>query len=186
MTSTLRHATAALLLSIALPASATEPVEPPKAYDTAALDRAYRSRLTVQWAGVTANIIAADVLSLYIPGSQEQVLDTLGSEDNVRWAMAGGAAIYQVPLWTMVGTQLLPPKAARWTTVGAAVVTTATVVGLGSDEPHYYVMGASQVLLMTGAVVTAARWGHKKRPLGLTLSGSVTPGRADIALSGRL
>jgi hypothetical protein len=150
------------------------------------LDIAWRNRLTTQWGGVAVNMVAADVLSLYIPGTQQEVVDTLGSEEAVPWAMLGGAVLYQIPVWNMVGAQMLPPRAARWTTWTSAAVTTVAVVGLGSDEPHYIALAGAQVALMTGATITALRWHRGRTPRGLALHGQVTPTGASVVVAGRL
>lgn len=183
----------ATLLCTAHAQSPPPPPTAPTAAKATDRDAHYRSRLAVQWTGVTLNMIGADVLALYIPGAQEEVVEVVGGEDRVRWAMLGGAAIYQVPISMIVASQLLPPKAARWSTVGGAVVSAITIVGLGDDKPHYVLIAAAELALITGAVVTAARWGRKDRPDGASLgqrrvvfTPHLDPRWTGLTVSGRL
>lgn len=60
--------------------------------------------------GGALNMIGAVVLSSYIPGTQEEVVEVAGGEKNVKYFMVGGAVIYQIPISMILVSRYLPRR----------------------------------------------------------------------------
>lgn len=115
-------------------------------------------KLSTAWTVVALNMIGADVLSSYIPGKQQEVIDFAGGESNVKYYMLAGAIIYEIPIGMILASRYMPRRASRWVNVGAAVLTATTIVGGGSLEPHYVFAATVEVVSLSYIVWKALTW----------------------------
>ena len=133
-----------------------------------------QKKLSTMWTVVSLNMIGADVLASYIPGTQDEVEKFAGGKENVKYFMLSGAIIYEVPISMIFLSRYLPYKVNRWTNVAAAALTALTVIGGGSTEPHYIFMATAETLTLSYIVWTALKWPDpeitKKHDIGLNIN----------------
>ena len=113
-----------------------------------------KTLVSLLWVFVGLNIVVADILSLYVPGTIDQV--SSGFAEGVALSeelMLIGALFIQVPLLMIVLSHVLSPKPFRIMNTAAVIVTTAFVVGGGSLKLHYLAIASLEVLAMTAIVL---------------------------------
>lgn len=118
---------------------------------------ATKARLSRLWLLVILNMIAIDVLSLFIPGVMEEMAAFVGDTPIPLFMLVAGILI-EIPLLMTFLSRSLPYGANRWANIIAAVVTIVYVVGGGSTYPHYIFMGAVEVVCLLLIIWTAWRW----------------------------
>ena len=112
-----------------------------------------QTRITISflWTYVGLNMVFADVLSLYTPGTLPQVLE--GTVEGVALSdmlMLVAAACLQIALVMIVLAQVLPPRWCKYANIFAALFTAAFIVGGGSLKPHYILFASFEI----GALLT--------------------------------
>ncbi len=120
-------------------------------------------------------MIAADVLSLYIPEARDEFTDFAdGKESDL---MLAGAIFYQIPISMVILSKVLPYKANRLANIIAVGLVTASVVGAGSTDPHYLVLAGAEVVWLSVIARTAWKWpnpegklNENKHDIGLNLN----------------
>ena len=120
-----------------------------------------RARLSAAWVFVMLNMIFADILTFMSPGALQQIL--AGTAEGLQITpgfLLVAAVVAEVPIAMVLLSLLLPQRTARWANIGAAVVTVAFVLGLGSASPHYVFIAA----LETIGCLAIAWWSWTWRP----------------------
>lgn len=136
-------------------------------------DEAVRNKLSTLWTVVSLNMIGADVLTSYIPGSQDEVIKFAGGKGNVKNFMLAGAAIYEIPISMIFLSKYLPYNANRWTNVSAAALSTLFILGGGSFHPHYIFIASAETLTLGYIAWTSIGWlnpdgnWNKKNDIGI-------------------
>lgn len=115
-----------------------------------------KSELSTLWTALTLNMITADVLSSYIPEGMEEYYEF--ADGNEADLMTGAAVMYQIPISMVILSKMLPYKANRKANMIAAGLMTAAVVGGGSTDPHYLIIGGVEVLTMSYIFWKAMKW----------------------------
>ena len=122
-----------------------------------------KSKLSTLWTVVTLNMIAADVLGLYVPEAMDDFTEFAdGREADL---MLAGAIYYQIPISMVLLSKVLPYKANRLANIIAAGITTAGVVGAGSTDPHYIVCASAEVVYLSLIAWNAWKWQDSPLPL---------------------
>ncbi len=121
-------------------------------------NQAVQTKLSTMWTVVALNMIGIDVLSTFIPGKQEEVVDYAGGEKNVKYAMLGGIIVYEIPISMIFLSRYMDRGAGRWVNVGAAALSAATIIGAGDDEPHYLFGATVEILALSYIAWTACKW----------------------------
>lgn len=106
-----------------------------------------RARLSAAWAFVMLNMVFADILSFMSPGVLQQVL--AGTAEGIQITpvfLLVAAVVAEVAISMVLLSLLLPQPIARWANIGAAAVTVAFVLGMGSATPHYVFLGALETI----------------------------------------
>ncbi len=114
-----------------------------------------RARLSAAWVFVMLNMVFADILSFMSPGALQQVL--AGNADGIQITpgfLLVAAVVAEIPISMVLLSLLVPQRTARWANIGAAAVTVAFVLGMGSATPHYVFIAALETL----GCVAIARW----------------------------
>lgn len=124
------------------------------------MPRSLQNRITISclWTFIGLNMVFADVLSLYTPGTLPQLLE--GTTEGVvlsEQLMLIAAVFLQVALVMIVLTQLLPGKACRYANMLAVVITSAFVIGGGSAKLHYLFFASCEVAAMLCILALAWR-----------------------------
>ena len=103
-----------------------------------------RARISTLWIVVMFNMLFADVLTLYIPESLEEVLSGSTSIEITPGLMLVMAVIIEIPIAMIFLSRVLKHRANRWANTVAGVITIAFVVGGGDLAPHYVFFAAAE------------------------------------------
>jgi len=127
----------------------------------------FHTRVAVSfiWCFVSLNMVFADVLGLYTPGTLPQVMD--GMIEGVALSnnlMLIAAVMLQVAMGMIIATQFLPTRLCQIANTVAVVVTAAFVVGGGSLKPHYIFFAVCEILAMGATLFLLWRPTQAKAP----------------------
>lgn len=112
-------------------------------------------KISLLWLIVMLNMIVADVLSAFIAFSDESIL---GLPDNAKVMMAVFALVINLPIAMIYFSRVLPRKQNRIANIVVAAVTILFVIGGGSALPHYFVIGAIEVMILATIIGMSWRW----------------------------
>jgi hypothetical protein len=113
--------------------------------------------LSTLWIVVMINMAYADILSLYIPGTLEE-LAVFAGETPITQLMLIGAIMLEIPLAMIFLSRVLKYKMNRWANIITSVITIAYVVGGGSPYPHSIFIATIEVVCMLVIVLFAWKW----------------------------
>jgi predicted anti-sigma-YlaC factor YlaD len=116
-----------------------------------------KAKLSTLWVVVMFNLLAADVLSLYIPGALEEMAEFAG-EIPITQLMLGGAIMMEIAIAMIFLSRVLKYRANRWANIIASVITIAYVIGGGSTYPHYIFFATIEIMCMLLIVWYAWKW----------------------------
>jgi len=108
---------------------------------------------------VLLNMIFADIFSFMTAGALRQIME--GRADQITITpvfLLLAAVLTEIPIATVVLSQVLPSRPNRWANVVASVFTIAYVVGLGSATPSYIFIAALETLGCLCIAWFAWRW----------------------------
>ena len=115
--------------------------------------------LSTLWIVVMINMLKADILSLYIPGSGEELAATAASTGTpIPQLMLGGAVMMEISIVMILLSRVLKPGLNRWVNILASVITIVFVVGGGVLYPHYLFIAAVEVICLLLIIWFAWRW----------------------------
>lgn len=128
--------------------------------DTKKIDM--ETRLSISWVVVMFYMIFIDeltnVLSLMnVEGFKEEILKTAGTTP-VSTLMLGAAVFLALPIAMIFFSRVLTQKVNRWANIIIGIVTIVFVVGGYAAYPHYYFLGAIEVLFMLYIIWSAWKW----------------------------
>ncbi|MDA9129039.1 DUF6326 family protein [Candidatus Gracilibacteria bacterium] len=117
------------------------------------------TKISLLWIVVLMNMIFADILSLFIPGVQEQLIEFSGETSMpIPMLMLIGAVVHQIPIFMIFLSRVLKYSLNRKLNIFAAIFTIIYVVGGGSLFPHYIFIASIEVLCMIYIIWIAYRW----------------------------
>lgn len=115
--------------------------------------------LSTLWIVVMINMAYADILSLHIPGTLEEVAKTsVSTGTSILQLMLGGAIMLEIPIAMIFLSRVLKYKMSRWINIITSVITIAYVVGGGILYPHYIFIATIEVVCMLLIVWFAWKW----------------------------
>jgi predicted anti-sigma-YlaC factor YlaD len=118
-----------------------------------------RDLLSTLWIVVMINMLKADILSLYIPGSVEELARTSASTGlPIPQLLLGGAIMMEISIAMIILSRVLKPGVNRWANMIASFVTIAFVVGGGASFPHYLFIAAIEVICLLLIIGIALKW----------------------------
>lgn len=118
-----------------------------------------RVLLSTLWIVVMINMLKADILSLYIPGSAEELAATSASTGvPIPQLMFGGAIMMEISLVMILLSRLLKYRLNRWLNIITGIITIAFVVGGGTSYPHYIFIATVEVICLLLIIWNAYRW----------------------------
>ncbi len=124
----------------------------PKKIDTKVL-------LSTLWIVVMINMLKADILSLYIPGSAEELAQTAANTGTpIPQLMLGGAIMMEISIVMIILSRVLKPSLNRWVNILASVITIVFVVGGGVSYLHYILIATVEVICLVLIIWFAWRW----------------------------
>jgi hypothetical protein len=127
-------------------------VYPYRKIDTKAL-------LSTLWIVVMINMLKADILSLYIPGSAKELARTAASAGaSIPQLMLGGAVMMEISIAMIILSRILKYGVNRWVNIVVGILTTAFVVGGGASYPHYIFIATVEVICLLLIIWYAWNW----------------------------
>lgn len=115
--------------------------------------------LSTFWIVVMINMLKADILSLNIPGTAEEVARTSASAGtSIPQLMLVGAVMGQLGIAMIVLSRVLKHGINRWANIVAGIVTIAYIWGGMATYPHYIFIASVETLCLLLIVWLAWTW----------------------------
>jgi hypothetical protein len=115
--------------------------------------------LSTLWIVVMINMLKADILSLFIPGSTDELARTSASTGTpIPQLMLGGAIMMEISIVMIILSRVLKHGVNRWVNIIVSLVTIAFVVGGGVSYPHYIFIAAVEVISLLLIIWQAWKW----------------------------
>ncbi len=125
---------------------------PVKKIDTKAL-------LSTLWIVVMINMLKEGILSLYIPGSAEELARTSASAGaSIPQLMLIGAVMGQFGIAMIVLSRVLKYRINRWANIVAGIITIAYIWGGMASYPHYIFIASIETICLLLIVWFAWKW----------------------------
>lgn len=118
--------------------------------------------LSTLWIVVMFNMLKADILSLYIPGTADELAKTAG-ETPITLLMLGGAIMMEIAIVMILLSRVLTYQVNRWLNIITGIITIAFIVGGGSSYPHYIFIAAIEVVCLLLIIWFAWRWPNPEK-----------------------
>jgi hypothetical protein len=122
---------------------------------TAKLDR--RVLLSTLWIVVMINMLKADILSLYIPGSLDELVKFSG-DTPITQLMLSGAIMMEISIAMIFLSRILNYRVNRWANIITSIITIVFVIGGGSTYPHYIFIATIEVVCLLLIAWIAWKW----------------------------
>ena len=104
-------------------------------------------------------MLKADILSLYIPGSAEELAKTSASTGApIPQLMLGGAIMMEISIVMIILSHVLNRSVNRWVNIIVSLITIAFVLGGGVSYPHYIFIAAVEVICLLLIIWNAWKW----------------------------
>jgi hypothetical protein len=115
--------------------------------------------LSSLWVVVMINMLKADILSLYIPGTADELARTAASTGaSIPQLMLGGAIMMEISIVMILLSLLLRRGLNRWVNMAASVLTIGFVTGGGAAYPHYIFIAAVEVMCLLLIFWLGLKW----------------------------
>lgn len=129
----------------------TSPI-PTKKIDTKVL-------LSTLWIIVMINMLKADILSLFIPGSAAEVARTSASAGiPIPQLMLGGAIMGELAIVMIILSRVLQRGMNRWLNIIVGAVTIAYIWGGAASYPHYIFIAIVETICLLLIIWHAWQW----------------------------
>lgn len=113
--------------------------------------------ISALWVVVMLNMLKADILSLYIPGTAVELAKTAGAIP-ITTVMFGAAIIMEFPILMIVLTQLLKHNANRWLNIISSTLTIIFVWAGFVAYPHYVFIAAVETICLLLIIWNSWKW----------------------------
>lgn len=113
--------------------------------------------LSSLWVVVMINMLNADILTLFIPGAIDEMLQFAG-DTPIPQLMLGAAVIMEVAIVMIVLSHVLTYRVNRWANIIVAGLMIVFVIGGGSTSPHYLFIATVKVICLLLIIGIAWRW----------------------------
>ena len=115
--------------------------------------------LSTLWIVVMINMLKADILSLFIPGSMDEVARTAASTGaTVPQLMLGAAVMGQLAIAMIILSRVLKYGINRWANIVVGIVIIAYIWGGMASYPHYIFIATVETLCLLLIVGFAWTW----------------------------
>ena len=115
--------------------------------------------LSTLWIVVMINMLKADILSLYIPGSAEELARTSASTGaSIPQLMLFGAVMGQLAIAMIILSRVLKYGINRWVNIGVGIINIAYIWGGAASYPHYIFIATVETLCLLLIVWFAWKW----------------------------
>ena len=115
--------------------------------------------LSTLWIVVMINMAYADILSLHIPGSFDEVAKTAASAGaSIPQLMLVGAIMTEIPIIMIILSSVLEHGINRWANIVAGIVAIAYIWGGAASYPHYIFIATVETLCLLLIIWNARNW----------------------------
>jgi hypothetical protein len=115
--------------------------------------------LSTLWIVVMINMLKADILSLYIPGSAEELARTsVSTGASIPQLMLFGAVMGNLSIAMIILSRVLKYGINRWVNIIVGIVTIAYIWSGMSSYPHYIFIASVETLCLLLIVWFAWTW----------------------------
>ena len=115
--------------------------------------------ISTLWIVVMINMLKADILSLYIPGSAEELARTAAQAGaSIPQLMMAGAIMMEISIAMIILSRVLKYGINRWVNIIISLITIAFVVGGGVTYPHYIFIATVEVICLLLIIWFAWMW----------------------------
>ncbi len=115
--------------------------------------------LSSLWIVVMINMLKADILSLFIPGSMDEVARTAASTGaTVPQLMLGAAVMGQLAIAMIILSRVLKYGINRWANIVVGIVIIAYIWGGMVSYPHYIFIASVETLCLLLIIWFAWKW----------------------------
>jgi hypothetical protein len=115
--------------------------------------------LSTLWIVVMINMLKADILSLFIPGSAEEVARTAASAGaSIPQLMLGAAILGQIAIAMIVLSRVLKYRINRWVNIVVGIGIIAYIWGGMASYPHYIFIASVETLCLLLIIGIAWTW----------------------------
>lgn len=115
--------------------------------------------ISTLWIVVMINMLKADILSLYIPGTAEELARTsAGTGASIPLLMLGGAIFMEIAIAMIILSRVLRYGINRWANIIVSLITIVFVIGGGVSYPHYIFIAAVEVICLLLIIWFALKW----------------------------
>ncbi len=106
--------------------------------------------LSTLWIVIMINMLKADILSLFIPGSAEEVAKTAASAGaSIPQLMLGAAIMGNLAIAMIILSRVLKYGLNRWVNIVVSIGTIAYIWGGMASYPHYlFIAGVETICLL--------------------------------------
>jgi len=115
--------------------------------------------LSTLWIVVMINMLKADILSLYIPGTLDELVKFAG-ETPITQLMLGGAIMIEISTVMIILSRVLKYRVNRWVNIITSIIAIVFVVGGGSSYPHYIFIATVEVICLLLIIWNAWKWSN--------------------------
>ena len=116
-----------------------------------------KALLSTLWVVIMINMLKADILSLYIPGTLDKLVEFAG-DTPITQLMLGGAIVMEILIAMIFLSRVLAYRVNRWANIIAGVITIVFVVGGGSTYPHYLFIATVEIVCSLLIIWIAWNW----------------------------
>ena len=113
--------------------------------------------LSTLWIVVVINMLKADILSLYIPGAVDELVEFAG-ETPIPQLMLGAAIVMEISILMIILSRVLKYGVNRWANIITGIITIAFVVVGRATYPHYTFIMTVEVLCLLLIIWKAWKW----------------------------
>ena len=115
--------------------------------------------LSTLWIVVMINMLKADILSLYIPGSMEETLKTAAEAGtSVSMLMLFGAFMMELSILMIILSRVLNYRLNRKANILISAITIVFVIAGGVSYPHYIFIASVEVICLLLILWSAWNW----------------------------
>lgn len=115
--------------------------------------------LSTLWIVVMINILKADILSLYIPGSMDEALRTAASTGaSIMQLMFGATIVGELAIVMIILSRVLKYVINRWVNIIMAIVIIAYIWFGAAWYPHYIFIASVETICLLLIIWFAWKW----------------------------
>ncbi len=115
--------------------------------------------LSTLWIVVMLNMLKADILSLYVPGSAEELAKTAAQTGiPITQLMLGGAIMMEISIVMILLSRVLKYGTNRWANIIVSIITIAFIWGGAVAYPHYLFIGSVETVFLLIIIWQAWAW----------------------------